>query len=278
MIELPEAVVISRELKETVCGRLITAVEMNGSPHKFAFFLDDPSDYEGYLKGKSFSASLSYGGMIELRAEDYLLVFSDGVNLRFHEKDTRRPLKHQMLMEFSDGTALSASIQMYGGIWCFKEGTFQNEYREAAMTRPSPLSSDFHEEYFLNLISENQVQKLSAKAFLATEQRIPGLGNGVLQDLLWKAGIHPRRKVFTLSTSEEIMLYHTLKELLEKMVASGGRDTEKNLFGENGGYPARMSKLHMVEGCPACSGEILKETYMGGSIYFCPACQKLSSE
>jgi hypothetical protein len=32
-----------------------------------------------------------------------------------------------------------------------------------------------------------EVKKLSLKALLATEQRIPGLGNGVLQDILFKA-------------------------------------------------------------------------------------------
>lgn len=35
-------------------------------------------------------------------------------------------------------------------------------------------------------------KKLTAKAFLAAEQRIPGLGNDVLQDILWDAGIDPR--------------------------------------------------------------------------------------
>ena len=35
----------------------------------------------------------------------------------------------------------------------------------------------------------------SAKAFLATEQRIPGLGNGCLQDILFRAGLNPRKKL-----------------------------------------------------------------------------------
>jgi formamidopyrimidine-DNA glycosylase len=43
---------------------------------------------------------------------------------------------------------------------------------------------------------------LSAKAFLATEQRIPGLGNGVLQDILFTAGIHPKRKMAAISEEE----------------------------------------------------------------------------
>lgn|GEM_PF-2077218 len=39
------------------------------------------------------------------------------------------------------------------------------------------------------------------KAFLATEQRIPGLGNGVLQDILWTARIHPKLHKCALARS-----------------------------------------------------------------------------
>ena len=53
-------------------------------------------------------------------------------------------------------------------------------------------------EYFWSLYPGNH-KKLTAKAFLATEQRIPGLGNGVLQDILWDAGIDPRFDMRSLS-------------------------------------------------------------------------------
>jgi formamidopyrimidine-DNA glycosylase len=53
------------------------------------------------------------------------------------------------------------------------------------------------------LLSPDAVQKLSLKAALATEQRIPGLGNGSLQDILWQAHLHPKRKTNTLSDEED---------------------------------------------------------------------------
>lgn len=40
------------------------------------------------------------------------------------------------------------------------------------------------------------------KAFLAAEQRFPGIGNGVLQDILLESGIHPKRKISTLRDLE----------------------------------------------------------------------------
>ncbi len=275
MLELPEASVMADLLKSTVCGREIAAVTMNSAPHKFAFYLGDPLLYETVLQSKKFETSTSYGGMVELVANDIKLVFSDGVNLRFHESGVQRPQKHQMLIEFSDGAALSGSVQMYGGLWCFKEGEFENEYRKAAMEKPSPLTPAFDSIYFQSLIELDSVQKLSTKAFLATEQRIPGFGNGVLQDVLWTAHIHPKRKIQTLNEKERDVLFQSIKVLLIEMAVKGGRDTEKDLFGNSGGYYTLMSKLHASDGCPVCGGGITKEAYMGGSIYYCPTCQKL---
>jgi formamidopyrimidine-DNA glycosylase len=278
MIEMPEACVMAGQLNKTVCGREIVSLTMNDTPHKFAFYAGDPADYGGFLKSKRFETAVSYGGMVELRAGDYRLVFSDGVNLRFYDETSRRPVKHQMLIEFYDGTALSGSVQMYGGLWGFVDGDFENEYRKAALEKPSPISSAFDNAYFSCLIGADKVQKLSLKAFLATEQRIPGLGNGVLQDILWRCKLHPRQKVLTLSTEEKDALYSGIRQTLDMMISAGGRDTEKDLFGQNGGYPVRMSTLHASEGCPACGSSITKEAYMGGSIYYCPECQKLGGD
>ena len=117
------------------------------------------------------------------------------------------------------------------------------------------------------------MEKLSVKAFLATEQRIPGLGNGVLQDILFNAKLNPRRKIGELSDSEIVGLFLSVKNTLKEMTAMGGRDTEKDLFGSDGGYKTKASKFTVGAACPVCSREIVKESYMGGSVYYCPGCQ-----
>ena len=275
MLELPEACVLADQLRRMVLGRKIRSVRMNQSPHKFAFYTGDPESYNEKLAGKEFDKAKSYGGMVELGAEDIRLVFSDGVNLRFHEQVSPGPAKHQMLIEFGDGSALSGSVQMYGFLSCFKEGEYENQYRDVAQSKPSPLAEDFDESYFHELMSVGTVQKLSLKAFLATDQRIPGLGNGVLQDILWTAKLNPRRKVSTLGEVDKGNLFRSLKERLGLMTSLGGRDSEKDLFGKVGGYRTQMSNSHISEGCVVCGGEITKEAYLGGSVYYCPSCQKL---
>jgi len=212
--------------------------------------------------------------MVEIQVEKVVLLFGDGVNLRFHAKNEIRPQKHQLLIEFTDGAALSAFVQMYGGLWCFREGDFDNRYYSLAKQRPTPLSADFNEAYFARLLSLPEVPALSAKAFLATEQRIPGLGNGVLQDILFNAGIHPKKKVGLLTEKEKLGLFCAVKTTFKEMSDRGGRDTEKDLYGNPGGYKTVLSKNTVGTPCPACGKIIEKVAYLGGSIYYCAGCQK----
>jgi len=275
MLELPEAKVLAGQINDTLAGKRIVAIITAHSPHKFAWFNGPPEEYQRLLIGQTIGGAAAHGGMVEIQAGQVRLLFGDGVNLRFHSKGDKRPSKHQLLMDFEDGTMLSASVQMYGGLWCFQEGRFENPYYQAALQKPSPLGIEFDRAYFDTLIDGSEAGKMSAKAWLATEQRIPGLGNGVLQDILYNALIHPKRKIGSLSEGEKEALFGAVKDTLADMVVRGGRDTEKDLFGEAGGYKTKASKLTVGNNCLVCGGTIRKESYLGGSIYYCDQCQKI---
>ena len=108
---------------------------------------------------------------------------------------------------------------------------------------------------------------------MATEQRIPGLGNGALQDILYISGIHPKRKMANVTDDEYSMLFDTIKDTLRRMADQGGRDTEKDLFGNPGGYQTYLSKKTASTPCVKCGYELHKGNYMGGTIYYCEHCQ-----
>lgn len=275
MLEIPEASFIAGQVRRELGGKKITTIVTGYTPHKLAWFYGEPESFAALLKGKSIDGASGYGGLVEIEAGSARMLFGDGVNLRLHEKGEARPKKHQLLVEFEDGSALSASVQMYGGIGAYEEGKLDNPYYLAARQKPSPLGAGFSEDYFNDLVKPPEVQKLSAKAFLATEQRIPGLGNGVLQDILYNAGIHPKKKIRDLSGQELSILYKSVKDTLIEMSEQGGRDTEKDLFGRPGGYKTRLSKNTANQPCSRCGGTIHKETYLGGSIYYCDGCQGL---
>ena len=276
MIEIPEALTLAGQINNTIRGKQIVNVIADYTPHKFAWYHGEPQKYHEMLVGKTINMATAYGGMVEINADNTSILIGDGVAFRYREKGEKRPAKHQLLLEFNDSSEASASVQMYGGIWCFNtEEGFQNLYYKITKEKPSPLSYEFNEAYFDELISTQSVQKLSTKAFLATEQRIPGLGNGVLQDILWKAKIHPKRKISTLRDENKEVLYSSIKAVLSNMTELGGRDTEKDLHSNNGGYKTMMSKNNVGSSCVFCGGIIKKENYLGGSIYYCENCQLL---
>ena len=180
MLEIPEAIVVSEQLNRTIKGKRIKEVSAAASPHKFAWYYGEPSEYNAFLQGRTLGTAHAYGGRVEIEAEGAVLHFGDGAILRYYEGGESLPSKHQLLITFDDGGSLVGTVAMYGGLWAFPAGAMDdNFYYISAKEAVPPLSADFDYEYFLALFNEKSL-KMSAKAFLATEQRIPGLGNGVL--------------------------------------------------------------------------------------------------
>ena len=211
--------------------------------------------------------------MVEISAGKKRLLFGDGVNLRCLPAGEKRPEKHQLLLEFDDGSSVAATVQMYGLLYAFRAGANDdNPYYMIAREKPSPLSAEFTEAYFEGLLSGVK-PAMSAKGFLATEQRIPGLGNGVRQDILFRAGIHPKNKVGGITSAGLGSLYRSVKETLAEMTLKGGRDTEKDLYGNPGGYGTVLSAKTWKNPCPVCGGVRVRQAYLGGNVYFCPNCQ-----
>lgn len=273
MIEIPESHVYARQAGDMLSGRTVTDVFNATYPHKFTWYTGDPAAYRNFA-GKKFLSAAGYGAFVDLLLEDKVhIALSDGVNMRYCPAGAGIPPKYQLLITFDDDSFLVFTVAMYGGINAFRD-TLDNPYYLGALSKPSPLGDGFDAAYFDRLVAGAK-PNLSAKAFLATEQRIPGLGNGVLQDILFNARIHPKRKMATFGERELDALFGAVKSTLAEMTAAGGRDTEKDLFGNPGGYKVVLSKNTYADPCPVCGGALVKEAYLGGAVYYCPHCQPL---
>jgi len=274
MLEIPEVKTISKQAGNTLTGKKIVEVFPPTHKHKFAFFKGDPSGYGPLLIGKKIKSTLGHGMFVDLYFdEDITFTISEGANMRYYNSSEPPPEKYQLLIVFDDGSFIACTVAMYGGIWAFK-GIFDNPYYQGSLNSISPLDDHFDESYFENLLS-NATKNVSMKALMATKQRIPGLGNGVLHDILYNAKLNPRRKISTINDSNKSELFQSLKTTLKKMTDMGGRNTERDLFGNFGGYESILSKNTFKDPCPACGDTIIKEAYLGGAVYYCPGCQPL---
>ncbi len=274
MIELPESYTLIDQINKEISGKIIVKAEANHTAHAFALYTGDPVEYNEKLAGKTIICADVYSGSVRIKADDMIIIITTPI--RYHKKNAKLPDKHQLYLEFEDATAITCTVQMWGSFLCFREGDMNGIPKQYTInTNPSPLEQEFDEKFFRDLLHKEKLSSLSAKAFLTTEQRIPGVGNGVAQDILYKAKIHPKRKMSTLSEEELNVLFNTLKSILLDIWKKGGRDTEYDLYGCKGGYKTIMSKYSVNKPCPVCNTLITKESYLGGSIYLCENCQKM---
>ena len=273
MIELPEAYVLSEQIGRTLVGKTIRRAVANAHPHGFAMYSGDPAAYDAMLAGKTIRESGTISretcgcDIIGVVCDDMLLSLSTPT--KYHAPGEKLPKKHQLLLEFEDGSHMSCTVQMWGGMHCVPLASTSKKEQP-----PSPYEDGFNEAYFDGLI-KGVKPSMSAKALLATEQRIPGLGNGVCQDILFNAGIHPKRKLETMNDSDIQRLFASVKTTLKDMWDGGGRDTERDLFNRYGNYRTILSKKTVAFPCGVCGSGLVRQAYLGGNIYFCPVCQPL---
>lgn len=274
MIELPEAITLANQAHNLLKGKVVTEVYNATHLHKFTFFNGDPLLYGQMLIDKQVQSANGFGIFVDINFDDNtILSISDGINMRYGDINSKIPQKYQLLITFSDNTFLSFTTSMYGSIYLFKN-SLDNKYRTLSIESISPLSAEFDEAYFDQLIAKEK-KNISIKALLASEQRIPGLCNGVLQDILFNANIHHKSKIHSLSDENKSNLFNSLKTKLKEMTERGGRDTETDLLGNKGKYKTILSRITYGQPCIKCGNHIQKEAYMGGSIYYCPSCQQI---
>lgn len=274
MLEIPESKNISRQVENELIGKTIAEVINATSPHRFTWYNGDPLKYNQILVGREIEASKGHGAFVDIYCDQNTTIsISDGVNIRYYSPLEPQPKKHQLLIIFDDRSFVALTVSMYGSIQAY-QGVLENPYHQGSINKISPLDDSFNESYFEGLF-KSTIKDISIKALLATEQRIPGLGNGVLQDILFNSGLHPKRKISSISDFEKNELFHSIKTTLSDMTDKGGRDTEKDIYGKSGRYKSILSKNTYKEPCLNCGDTIVKEVYLGGSIYYCPTCQRI---
>lgn len=275
MIELPEAITIAGQITEALRGKQITEGIRGNSPHKFAFYNREPAEYAAILKDKTVGKARDHGWAILVPMEpDYVLVLGEGgERILFHESERTLPKKHQLLLRFTDDTCLSVSVQGWGAALLLHESEVAT-HPHLAGRGPSPLTEEFTWDYFLRLFGGlKEEDSRAVKFFMISKPGILGVGNGVLQDILFNAGIHPKRKVMALDDDEKRSLYAATRSTLREMADLGGRDSDRDLYNRLGGYKRILDSTKVGQPCPRCGTPIEKISFLGGASYYCPTCQ-----
>ncbi|MBN2549917.1 MAG: hypothetical protein JXB15_12210 [Anaerolineales bacterium] len=275
MFELPELVILARQINENLQGKTVLKGELGNSPHKFVWYNRSPEDFEALTRGKVVGQASARGRWLFIPLEPgYMLLLGEfGGRLLYHPAGASLPAKYHLHITFDDGSVLTALTQMWGAYELYEQGQEQERQYVKDM-RPTPLDASFTVEYFQALVESLKTgEKRTAKKLLTQEQLIPGLGNAIAQDILFRAHLLPQHPLETLSSAQVQLLHQAIIETVREVIAQGGRYDETDLFNQPGGCVRLMDSRSAGEPCPACGAIIEKMQYLGGACYFCPRCQ-----
>ena len=276
MFELPELLTIAAQFNETIKGKIIAEGHLGNSPHKFVWYNRKPDEFAQLTRGKTVGEAAVKGRwmFVPMQPGYVFLLGECGGKVLFHPAGAKLPDKYHLFLTFQDDTALTIMTQMWGALELFEAGKEQERQYVQGM-RTTPADPGFTFNYFSAFIDELlQGEKRSVKSLLTQDQLIPGLGNAIAQDILFRAGLHPKHPLGELDASQRKRLFNAITSTVQNVTEEGGRYDETDLFGNPGGYLRIMDSKSAGQPCRACGTTVQKIQYLGGACYFCPECQK----
>jgi formamidopyrimidine-DNA glycosylase len=119
--------------------------------------------------------------------------------------------------------------------------------------------------------------RASTKAFLMDQRRIAGLGNIYVSELLFRAGVRPRRRAGGLSRADAERILEAMRAVLTDAIARGGSSISdyRDGFDRAGSFQDAHAVYDRAGApCPRCGTSIRGAVVVGRSTFWCPRCQR----
>ena len=267
MPELPEVETVARQLKAQICGlgvrRLQVLDPLLGRPATGR--LDRRHVEDVFRLGKQVVLTLT-----EERVEPLHLV----VHLRmtgrlvWFSRPRLRQRRH-----------LRARLWMEGGSVLFYDprrfGTLRAE-RSLEPVQPTgldPVTAGLTPATLGRLLGESRQE---IKVWLLRQDRLVGIGNIYASEVLFRAGVDPRRAAGSLDRAEQRRLASAVRRILHDAIDNCGTTFSdfQTARGTIGSYQRFLQVFKREgEGCPRCGEVIERVVQQGRSTFFCRRCQ-----
>ena len=269
MPELPEVETVRRGLLGLV-GKEILAVELNRPDLRFPF----PEDME-IIAGRKIID-------IDRRAK-YLLIRLEGdltwlVHLGMTGRFGRElEGKHDhVITDFVDGTRLVYTDPRRFGIMDLIHGN--DGHKLLNHLGPEPLGTEWSGK---RLHKSLQGRNISIKSALLDQKIVVGIGNIYASEILFRAGVSPKRLAKNVSEKMSIRIYEEAQIVLLTAIEAGGSTLKdgqfKQIDGNLGYFPHEFAVYDREdEVCTSveCSNTIKRVVQSGRSTFYCSRCQR----
>ena len=141
---------------------------------------------------------------------------------------------------------------------------------------PEPFGNEFHEDYLVNILKK---KNSPIKSALLDQRIVAGLGNIYVCEVLFRAGISPKKLASKISAKRTAPMVAIIRDVLGEAIQAGG-STLKDFRHSDGelGYFQHTFKVYGREAEPCtntdCDAKIKRIVQSGRSSFYCPKCQR----
>jgi formamidopyrimidine-DNA glycosylase len=272
MPEFPEIFTLSKQMNKELSGCTIKEVQVlqekciNLPTRTFVEMLQGRSVEQVTSRGKWVFARFDHGVWL-------LLNLGMGGDTLLHDNSVTLPNKYQLRIDWQDGRVLTVGFWWFGYAHAVDGAGLSNHKMTAGLGLTPIRDAAFTEQRYLLLL---QGRKGAVKNFLMNQKNIAGIGNVYIQDILFRARLHPLRELQSLTTNDKVFLYHSIMQTLTEAVQLRGLAFEKDMYGRPGGIREFLVGYRQGEACPVCGTTIEKIKTGSTASYICPNCQRLT--
>ncbi len=278
MPELPEVETVCRGLAESLSSRRILRVDVRRPDLRWPL----PARLGARLAGRRIDSVGRRGKYILIRLDGGLVwMVHLGMSGRFVVTPPGGPpapdsAHDHVVAYFDDGVVLLFNDVRRFGMMDLVADRDLARHRLIAGLGPEPLGNGFGAPVLGAALAGRNT---SIKAALMDQRVVAGLGNIYACEILYRAGISPRRRARTVSGRRLERLVPAIREVLRSAIAAGGSSLRDYVqaSGELGYFQHRFAVYDREgEPCPNCDcgAAVRRVVQAGRSTFYCAKRQR----
>lgn len=283
MPELPEVETVRRGLAPVMEGQVIARADVNRPDLRWPFPPDMAERLTGQFverlrrRSKYILADLSGGEtlLIHLGMSGRMTVSGDPLG-RFVRDHPAMQKHDHVVLHMGNGARITFNDPRRFGAMDLMETQGAESHRLLAGLGPEPLGNAFNEDH---LVAALRGRMTPIKSALLDQRVVAGLGNIYVCEVLFRAGISPRRKAGRIAALRVAGMVPIIRQVLDEAIEAGGSSLRdfRQADGELG-YFQHSFDVYGREGeaCrrDGCDGIIARLVQSGRSSFHCPRCQR----
>lgn len=268
MPELPEVQTVLNTLENQIKGREIVDIKVLYKP-----IVDVPlRTFKKALINQHFNDFKRRGKYLLFEMDDITLISHLRMEGKYFIKKHDEPIdKHtHVIFKLDNGYDLRYNdVRKFGRFELMEK---RDNYDEFKKLGPEPFSKAFNlkyvKEYFKDL-------NKPLKEVLLDQSFVAGIGNIYADEICFAIGLKPTYLCSKISDDEIKSLIKCIRKILNNAIKAGGTTIRSytSSLGVTGRFQLKL-KVHTLDKCSVCKGEVKKIRVGGRGTYYCEKCQK----